>query len=34
MLAAQFGHEDVVFPLTKRGANLDLVDEVSAIFLM
>ena len=34
MLAAQFGHEDVVFFLTKKGANLDLVNEVSAIFFM
>ena len=34
MLAAQFGHKDVIFLLTKKGANLGLVDAVSAIFLM
>ena len=34
MLAAQFGHEDFVFLLTKKGANLDLMVEVSAISLM
>ena len=31
MLAAQFGHKDVVFILTKKGANLDLVNAVSTI---
>ena len=31
MLAAEFGHKDVVFLLTKKGANLDLVNAVSAI---
>ena len=29
MLAAMNGHEDVVFILTQKGANLDLVDKVS-----
>ena len=34
MLAAQFGHKDVIFLLTKNGANLDLVNAVSAIMLI
>ena len=29
MLAAENGHKDVVFILTQKGANLDLVDNVS-----
>ena len=29
MLAADNGHKDVVFILTQKGANLDLVDKVS-----
>ena len=29
MLAAKMGHKDVVLILTQKGANLDLVDEVS-----
>ena len=29
MLAAGNGHKDVVFILTQKGANLDLVNEVS-----
>ena len=29
MLAAENGHKDVVFILTQKGANLDLVDKVS-----
>ena len=29
MLAAQNGHKDVVLILTQKGANLDLVNEVS-----
>ena len=29
MLAAKNGHKDVVFILTQKGANLDLVNEVS-----
>ena len=31
MLAAENGHKDVVFILTQKGANLDLVDEVSVM---
>ena len=29
MLAAEDGHKDVVFILTEKGANLDLVNKVS-----
>ena len=29
MLAAKNGHKDVVFILTEKGANLNLVDKVS-----
>ena len=29
MLAAKNGHKDVVFILTQKGANLNLVDKVS-----
>ena len=29
MLAAENGHKDVVFILTQKGANLDLLDKVS-----
>ena len=31
MLAAQNGHKDVVFILTQKGADLDLVDKVSVM---